>query len=348
MNVLFYIAKKYSIPIIKPIVLYLQKADHSYAFYVSAEVETHFPEDWDKNDILRTIRQTRNFHPDVVLCPGNFVDFRIPGIKVQIFHGLGVEKAAHFKIRHFFDVYATSGPWVTQKFKQLEKMHQYFLVIETGWPKVDHIVNFPQDNLLQRYNLPLDKKIILYAPTFSSKMQSAESLLDTIPEIMQPDEFWIIKFHELMDSDTITLFKEKLSQQSLFIDDYDITPYLHAADLLVSDTSSVIYEFMILDKPVITYRTISRKDKGINITSPDQLKDAIATCKTNPMHDSSTRKRHVQEINPYIDGSISERLIRKLADIKENKVLNPKKKPLNLFRKSQVIYHSMFRKGYLR
>lgn len=47
-----------------------------------------------------------------VLCPGNFVDFRLPGIKVELFHGIGIEKPSHYKIRRFFDLYLTSGPVV--------------------------------------------------------------------------------------------------------------------------------------------------------------------------------------------------------------------------------------------
>ncbi len=36
------------------------------------------------------------------------------------------------------------------------------------------------------------------------------------------------------------------------MEDRDIGRYMHIADLLISDTSSIIYEFILLDKPVLS------------------------------------------------------------------------------------------------
>ena len=122
MKILFYVSKKYSIPIITPIVKYLKKTEHSFAFFMSKKVKNELTSELNKYELLQNIEETKLFSPDVVIAPGNFVDFRIPGIKVQIFHGLGIEKVSHFKIRHFFDVYCTSGPFVTKKYENLQKM----------------------------------------------------------------------------------------------------------------------------------------------------------------------------------------------------------------------------------
>lgn len=111
MKYIFYVAKIYSIPVIRPLVDYLvEGASDDFVFYVSDKVKNHFPDAWDRGRIIDGLDAAKAFNPDFVLCPGNFVDFRIPGIKVQLFHGLGVEKASHYQIRHFFDVYLTSGP----------------------------------------------------------------------------------------------------------------------------------------------------------------------------------------------------------------------------------------------
>lgn len=351
MKYLFYISKKYSIPIIIPLVKELKKISANYSFYVSDKVRNAFPKIWKKSLILNNIQETKKFNPDFVLCPGNFVDFRIPGVKVQLFHGLGVEKASHYKIRHFFDIYLTSGPYVTKKFSLLQKKYKYFDVFETGWPKIDFIINFPTENLHEQLNIPLEKKVILYAPTFSSKMESVSDLLETIPKIIKKNEFWLFKFHELMNANLINELRtnliNKFPNNILIIKNQDITPYLHIADTMLSDTSSVIYEFLVLDKPVITYQTIARKDKGINITEPGQLRAALDSCLQNPNILSKQRKRNIAEINPNTNGNISKKIIEKLESTDVKKY--PKKnKPLNLFRKLQIIYHSIFRKGYLR
>jgi len=299
-----------------------------------------------QNKLLKNIAEAIKFSADIVIVPGNFVDFRIPGIKVQIFHGLGVEKSSHYEVRHFFDVYCTSGPFVTERFLNLQRRYKYFLVVETGWPKVDHIINYSTHNLKERFNIPKEKKVILFAPTHSRKMQSAESLLPLIPNIINENEIWFLKFHELMNKE----IRESINDTDniRIITDYDITPYLHLADVLITDTSSVAYEFMILDKPIITYKTQSRKNKGIDITQSSQLREAIDRSLADPQEFHQNTINHIKEINPYIDGKICENLINNLEDIINNNELENKKKPLNLFRKFQILYHEKFKKGYLR
>ncbi len=346
-KILFYISKAYSIPIIEPLVKQCNRDEIKFALYVSKKVKAALPEYWKKLEIFSFLGEAISYNPDFVLVPGNFVDYRIPGIKVEIFHGLGVEKAAHYKIRHLFDVYLTSGPFVTEKYNQLQQKHKYFYVKETGWPKVDHILNFPKQNIRKSLNLPEDKKIVLFAPTHSSKMQSATALMPIIPQIIQTDEIWLVKFHELMSKE----ISEKFSQQNaniIQINSADITPYLHAADLLISDTSSVIYEFMTLDKPIITYNTTGRVDKGINISEPTELRAAIDQSWQNPTEFSANRKDHLSQINPYLNGEICQNVLATLAEIKQNDLIPKKRKPLNLFRKAQLHYHEKFKKGYLR
>jgi len=346
MKCLFYIAKIYSIPIIKPLVEYCNQTNIEYGFYISQKVENNFPDEWDPNKKIESVSEAKKFHPDFIICPGNFIDFRIPGIKVQIFHGLGVEKKSHYKIRHFFDVYLTSGPFVTEKFKKLQKKYGYFLVKETGWPKVDYILNYDTTNLRGKFSIPKNKKVILYAPTFSRSMESASDLLPVIPGIAKKNEIWLLKFHELMDKKVIESIRNKNQSNLRVIDTIDITPLLHLSDIIISDTSSVIYEFLTLHKPVITYRTHGRKDKGINIHYPHQLREAVNKAFSTSFNIRA--KKQLAEVNPYLDGNISKRILDTLKDIKRNSLLPEKKKPVNLFRKYQILFHSLFRKGYLR
>ncbi len=346
MKILFYISKKYSLPIIEPIVKYLEETEHTFAFFTSQKVRKQISVNLMNFNLLQNINAAIQFSPDIVIVPGNFVDFRIPGIKAQIFHGLGAEKPAHYKIRDFFDVYCTSGPFVTEKYKKLQKRKKYFLVKETGCPKIDHIINYLANDLREKFNIPRDKKVILFAPTHSRKMQSAQGLLPIIPEIINEDEIWFLKFHELMNKEIKKSIED--SHNITIIDDYDITPYLHLADVLITDTSSVAYEFMILDKPVVTYNTQSRKNKGIDITSPSQLRGAIDRSLLDPQEFHQNRINHIAEINPRIDGKICENLIFTLEKIIDSNELQGKRKPVNLFRKLQILYHEKYRKGYLR
>lgn len=327
----------------------LTKTGNEYRFYTSEKVRKAFPKEWDSRLIIKSISEAKKYKPDFVLSPGNFVDFRIPGIKVQLFHGLGVEKEAHFKIRHFFDVYLTSGPFVTERFNRLKKENKnYFEVLETGWVKMDYILNYNSNNLKEKYNIPQGKKVVLYAPTFSKKMESASKALSKMDSLVKDDEIWLLKFHELMDIDVINSFKAINNENLRIIEENDITPLLYISDIMISDTSSVIYEFMALDKPVITLNTMSRKDKGIDVDTPEEIRGAIDSLKANPLLLKERIKRNMSEVNPYLDGRICYNVIEKLAELKEKESFPRKSKPLNLFRKIQIMYHSNFRKGYLR
>lgn len=351
MKFLFYVAKLYSVPVVVPIINYLTNLnEHDYLIFASQKVKDNLIEKHriDNNKFASDIKKAINFRPDFCLSPGNYVDFRLPGIKVEIFHGLGIEKESHYKIRHFFDVYLTSGPTVTQKYVELQKKYKYFAVRETGWAKVDYILSYPSKHLRDSYNLPPNKNIILYAPTFSDKMQSAYDILPTIPDIVLDDEIWIVKFHELMDKTLITKYTNKSPDKILICREEDITPYLHIADVMISDTSSVIYEFMILDKPVITYRTLARKDKGINIDSVGELRQAINRSIARPEEYTTARKKHIAEVNPYLDSKISERIVSSLVDLINRQKPFRSRKPLNLTRKLKILYHEKFKKGYIK
>jgi CDP-ribitol ribitolphosphotransferase / teichoic acid ribitol-phosphate polymerase len=345
---IFYIAKVYSIPIFIPLVAYLENNNRQYRFYVADKVLKNFPDSWKKDLVLQSLEQARAFQADFVLVSGNFVDFRIPGVKVQLFHGLGVEKDVHYKIRHFFDIYLTSGPFVTKRFKKLQDEHKYFIVRETGWPKIDYILNFDSTDIRKRLDLPANKKVVLYAPTFSTKHQSASDLLDIIPGIIKQDELWLCKFHELMDKEKIKEYENIAGNSIKVLGNVEITPYLHAADIMISDTSSVVYEFMVLDKPVITFNAKGNPEKACNITQPEELRKALDFCLANPKEIIGKQQKFLNEVNPELSGNISNKVFEILDDLDLTQTFSDKKKPLNLVRKLQIIYHSRFRKGYLR
>lgn len=345
MKLLFYVSKLYSLPVVQPVISEALKRGAEVALYVSSKVKRKLPGHISSLNILTNLEEAISFKSDFVLCPGNFVDFRIPGIKVELFHGIAIEKPSHYKIRHFFDLYLTSGPAVTERYIDIQQKHRYFAIAETGWPKIDHILSYDSIRIRERFDIPKEKNVVLYAPTHSRRMESAEEIIPAIDRVMLPDEIWICKPHEFMAK---TLLNELRGKKIILVDDYDITPYLHLADVLVSDTSSVIYEFMVLNKPVVTYKTLSRKDKGIDIQSPGELRGAIDRSLSNPDEFSKNRLRHLAEVNPRLDGSVSARILDLIMTTDPALLVGKGRKPMNLFRKIQLLYHSRFKTGYLR
>jgi len=338
MKILFFLIHEYSIPVIRPLVSYLdqEKKYVEYKFFLSSPVEKIMPIEWDPAKLVHSVDEGKQFNPDFVISAENYVDYRLPGLKVQVFHGVGVEKEAHFVIRHFFDIYLTSGPLVSRRFNELAAYYGYFDVVETGWPKFDHILNFEKEDNFT-VNDKTDTKVILYAPTFSRKMQSAEILSASIPKQTKENEIWFLKFHELMKPQLKKLFEKLESEKFRIIREKDITPCLHAADIMISDTSSVVYEFLCLGKPVITFRTIGNPDKGINILQPEQLRPTLDLLLNKPDYNLAKSEKILAQINPYLDGKISYRVFEALEQVYKNGLSAKKSKPVNLFRKAKVL-----------
>ena len=65
------------------------------------------------------------------------------------------------------------------------------------------------------------------------------------------------------------------------VGEFALTKYLLMADVVVSDTSSAIYEALLMDKPVITLNAISKDLYWKNITDASQLCDAYDDVFTN-------------------------------------------------------------------
>jgi hypothetical protein len=345
-KVLFYVARAYGIPVIQPMLRYIReqmREEVDVRFFLSKEVYVNKPDDWPDSWCLHSVSEAKGFRPDAVMCTGNYVDFRIPGLKVQLFHGVGIEKASHFKIRHFFDLYCTSGPLVTERFLKARDHYGYFDVAETGWPKYDHILSDAY-----RGGVGEEKPItILYAPTFSRRLQSSKDLLGAIQTSIRPHEQWVMKCHELMRDEWIEPYRKMVSPY--FKLDYasDITSLLHRADVLISDTSSVIYEFLALHKPVITYRTTGSTHKGLHITDPKELRWAVDYVLENPGEVIQKGLMELNKVNPYLDGKCAERVMFEVIKRVKDKNFNIKKKPFNGIRKAKVWWNAMYHPGFL-
>jgi CDP-glycerol glycerophosphotransferase (TagB/SpsB family) len=126
----------------------------------------------------------------------------------------------------------------------------------------------------------------------------------------------------------------------LFESERNITKYLMMADLLISDTSSVIYEFLLLDKPVLTFKNISSQILWDNRLAYDKLTESVAE---NLQKDTFKPQRKIisDTYHPYKDGLSARRMVDAVRFyIKEFGV--PERRKLSLFRKYKI--YKMFGK----
>lgn len=131
------------------------------------------------------------------------------------------------------------------------------LIKVIGYPKSDILANYTEAYRLEmrkRLNLPDDKKVILYAPTFREGYLKDRDM---------PVDFK--KWESILGDDYLVLFrahpvvalKIKVDPSSTFVRDVSDYPdnndLIIASDILISDYSGILVEFGVQKKPMFIY-----------------------------------------------------------------------------------------------
>ena len=291
--------------------------------------------------VTGSMAQVRAFRPDAVFVPGNIVPYWLSGVKVGIFHGYAV-KRDQFVIRRYFDLYCTQGPFYTSRFEALARQYGDFEVRETGWTKQDWVQRHLHDYdaqkaaLLQKYG---KQRVVIYAPTFSPKLTSLPCMKPALERLLaERDVVLLLKFHPLTRQEWCDEYRAwaQTQQGAVYIDaGENVTSYQMMSDLMISDTSSAIYEFLLLGRPVVTLNTIERDIHWENIADPSDLTAAFDRVWTDP--ESIARREWITaNIDPYTDGQCCRRMLDAARDyISRHGV--PAQRRLNLWRKYKCI-----------
>lgn len=132
-----------------------------------------------------------------------------------------------------------------------------------GYPKVDCLVDGSLDRCAIERRLNLDPRVptVLYAPTWSPYSSLHSSGVDVIVGLAQLGLNVIVKLHDRSCDrtprgsggvDWLRRLDELSHRYGVHIaKDSDSSPYLFVSDLLITDHSSVGFEFMLLDRPII-------------------------------------------------------------------------------------------------
>lgn len=136
-------------------------------------------------------------------------------------------------------------------------------ILEIGSPRNDvlfHKNNEKQINSLKnKYNFPIDKKIILYAPTWRDDQFYANKLykytspldLDLLQKKLGDTHIIIIKLHYLIkDARNWSKYKGFVF---LCDHDCDIQELYIISDILITDYSSAMFDYALLERPMIIY-----------------------------------------------------------------------------------------------
>lgn len=134
------------------------------------------------------------------------------------------------------------------------------VIIETGYPRNDAIVNCRDENIKtikKSFGIHSDSKVILYAPTYREDRRSTryeydspldvEHLLDSIPD----NYVLLFRTHYFISEEfDFTKYSGRIIDVSMHNDVNDL--YI-ISDMLITDYSSVFFDYSILDRPILFY-----------------------------------------------------------------------------------------------
>ena len=329
-NYLGFVSENYSLEILRPIQAEIKQRGGKFFWFVYGN---HFNKNLfsDNEEVIKDVNELFTLNIAATIVPGNIVPSFFPGIKVQVFHGFEWKKKGHFKIRGFFDLYCTQGPFFTAKFEKLALKHKYFKVIETGWPKLDQY-KFATKVITHKPG------VILYAPTFSPSFSSLKNLFETIVELShESDWLWVVKLHPKTEPIWFDKFSSVAHSKLIIGQDMNMADLMVSADLLLSDTSSVVTEFALLSKPVVTFNNANPEGYYTNISHEGDLKNVLEV--KLMQNNLSNQNRVAAELHPYTDFKSAQRVIEAIELVINSGV---KTKPLNLFRSLKIRHKLKF------
>ncbi|MGK2849750.1 MAG: CDP-glycerol glycerophosphotransferase family protein [Candidatus Limnocylindrales bacterium] len=237
----------------------------------------------------------------------------------------------HVRIHTNYDVCLVSSmavaPHYAEAFGQpLERFRS-----DLGVPRTDvlfgeeHIQRVVAD-IRHRYALPPDKRVILYAPTFRGEsvgVARADGLPDwrLLRDALAADHILLVRLHPFI-REALVIDRELDGFLTDVSDHPDINELLHVADILVTDYSSVIFEFALLGRPMVFYApdlAAYERERGFyfdyrsGVPGPVVESDAaLASALRDPAPDLERVRGFARQAFDVADGGATDRVLDRL------------------------------------
>lgn len=308
---LLFATERYALPILQPLADALQARGHSsHALLVNGAQHTRL------GGAVRAVdlEQAVQLRPRAVFSAANWVPPFISGAKVQLFHGFNVEKRSdergHFRVRGLFDLYCTQGPATTVPFQALAAGDGSFKVVETGWPKLDPLF-LPEDSVAEELRMPAQgRPVVLFGSTFTERLAAAPHLFDAIAaEVASGRRYWLLTLHPKTAPELVAHYRALAGPNAAFVETEQLVSAQRAADVLVADTTSLVSEFVVQHKPVVTFRNRAPKPHMLDFDNPSQLPQMLAQAFDPSPQLQAQIVAYADAIHPWRDGLSSQRVI---------------------------------------
>ncbi len=267
------------------------------------------------------IDQARQEPFDVVIC-AHLADSFFPKSvhrKVQIFHGVSFKNLAVREKALRYDVLCLPGRYHGEQYRSNGLVRREGpTCLVTGFPKTDALVNggLDRDSYLRRLGVDPRRPTILFAPT-GEKHNALEAMGEEVLRSLAAAGSWnvLVKPHDHPKND-IDWFSELAHLEDgvvRLIRDRDVIPCLQAADLLLTDASSVAVEYTLLDRPIVfldvpdLFKKVRKRAPaldldtygrkiGVVVKKPQDVVAAVADSLAHPQREADTRRQMARHV----------------------------------------------------
>lgn len=269
-------------------------------------------------------------------------DYRLAGrrarVKVHLFHGFSIRNFAIQERAREFDKLFLIGPYMKRRFLETGILAPDDPRIEeVGMPKLDALVNGAHDReqVLRSLGLDPSNRTVLFAPTWieggclDTQGHAILRALGKLPLNV------IVKLHDnsfdprKQRFDWAKEIPPLLTRRMVLATGANSNPYLAAADVLVSDASSVANEFLLLDRPLVFFRLPHLESQwpstdretwgtrtGVAIDRADELERAILDSLDDPGRLSDVRRAAAADFF-YSPGRATDAAVKRLLHLAE-------------------------------
>ena len=172
--------------------------------------------------------------------------------------------------------------------------------------------------------------------------KTAQEALDAVTprarrRIEQAGRQFLARHPKLNDQALLDRYRALADEYSnvTFVDNVRLEDF-QQSDVMLCDSSSIILEFMMMNKPVVTYRNTNPGQHLLNVTEVSEVENAIETALTRPASLMKEVNDFAHYHEAYRDGRNCERILDAVDDFNSSYKGKIKAKPLNLWRKFRL------------
>ncbi|MFJ7159711.1 CDP-glycerol glycerophosphotransferase family protein, partial [Streptomyces sp. NPDC101118] len=219
------------------------------------------------------------------------------------------------------------------------------VLLRTGYPRNDALVRAKEREdatgtrergpLAEQLGIPADKQVLLYAPTFRQRGNGSKAFelpfdVEEFAERFGDRYVLLVRSHYLNHVTLPPSVRGKVVDVSSSVP--DVTPVLELADALITDYSSIMFDYALLDRPVFlfaydyeeyveergAYWDIFENAPGPVVRTAGELFEGIVSLESSAREHAADRKRFVAEFGEYDTGSSARRIVDEFFSHRRN------------------------------